>query len=63
MCSLQCLVISCVQGTLPEFRLYHTLKVLRHVLLRAKTGVQKIMWFTVLENVSLTKIGKYMNNV
>jgi hypothetical protein len=37
--------------------------VLVFVLVSAQTGVQKGMWSKVHENVSLIKIGKYMDNV
>jgi hypothetical protein len=52
-----------MQGTLPKFRLCHTLTVLLFGLVSAQTGVQEGMWFKVHKNVSLTKIGKYMDDV
>jgi hypothetical protein len=41
---------------------YNTLEVLLCVLVNAQTDVQEGVWFTVCENASLTKIGKYMDD-
>jgi hypothetical protein len=51
-----------MQGTLPKFRLCHTLTVLLFVLVSAQTAVQDGMWFKVHENVSRSNIGKYMDD-
>jgi hypothetical protein len=47
---------------LAKVRVYNTLEVLLYVLVNAQTGVQEGVWFTVCENASQTKIGKYMDD-